>query len=169
MDGVMEISRSRRSSIKGMCPAPILITGGDALRREEAVRVLEEALCPDEALRQWCLVKVDAEESSGDQRCLDLVSTPPVLGERRVVVVKGAGPAFGDEALLAHVAILPGFPRWCWSRRLRPPAQAVQEIQRRGRVLAYEAPAGGGTGCSGWRRWRGDSGFPWTGPRSPPC
>jgi len=90
----MEISRLKAELNQGHVSGTYLITGGDALRREEAVRVLEEALCPDEALRQWCLVKVDAEESSGDQ-VLDLVSTPPILGERRVVVVKGADRAFG--------------------------------------------------------------------------
>jgi len=138
----MEISRLKAELNQGHVSGTYLITGGDALRREEAVRVLEEALCPDEALRQWCLVKVDAEESSGDQ-VLDLVSTPPILGERRVVVVKGADRLSGDEALLGHVSDPPGFSTLVlvaesYDRRRK----LFQEIQRRGRVLAYEAPAG---------------------------
>lgn len=136
----MDIGELERELKKGIVHGAYLITGEDELRREQAVRLLEEALCPG-ALQEWCLVRVDGAESNG-AAVLDLVSTPPLLGDRRVVVVKAADQLADDELLLPHVLDPPGFstlvlvaPSYDRRRKL------YQEIQRRGKLLEFGAPA----------------------------
>jgi len=136
----MEINQLKAELEKGNVCGTYLVTGADALRREQAVRLLEEALCPP-SMQEWCLVRVDATESSGAE-VLDLVSTPPFLGERRLVVVKAADQLAGDEVLLDHVVHPPAFSTLVlvaesFDRRRK----LFEAIQRHGRVLEYGAPS----------------------------
>ena len=91
-------------------------------------------------MHQWCLIKVDAEESAGAD-VLDLVSTPPFLGERRVVVVKAADRLPGDEALIPFVHDPPAFSTLILvSEGFDRRRKLYQAIKKSGLVLEYEAP-----------------------------
>src|SRR5690606_5912467 len=106
-EATMEIKVLEAEIMRGNIHSTYLVVGADAPRRHQAVRLLEEALCPPD-VREWCLVKVDGEEASGAE-VRDLVSTPPFLGERRVVVVKDAEKLADAEALVPYVEDPPGF------------------------------------------------------------
>lgn len=136
----MEIGQLREELKQGVAGGTYLVVGEDALRREEAVRVLEETLCP-EPVREWCLVRLDARETNGAE-VLDLVSTPPFLGERRVVVVRDADQLPEDDALLSHVANPPAFSTLvlvaaAYDRRRK----LYGEIQHHGRLIECQVPS----------------------------
>lgn len=135
----LEIRQLENQLKEGNIYGAYLVSGSDSLRRDQALRLLEESLCPSE-MQQWCLVKVDAEESDGFA-VLDLVSTPPFLGDRRVVVVKAAERLADDEALLPYVQDPPAFSililvAGAFDKRKK----LYQAIKRHGLVLEYEAP-----------------------------
>lgn len=135
----MEIKQLENELKRGKVYGAYLVTGSDVPRREQAVRLLEEALCARE-MQQWGLVKVDAEETDGFA-VFDLVSTPPFLGERRVVVVKSAERLADDEALVPFVQDPPGFSTLILvAGAVDKRKKLYQAIQKHGLVLEYEAP-----------------------------
>ena len=135
----MEIKDLERELKRGKVYGTYLVTGSDTPRRDQAVRLLEETLC-DPEMHQWCLVKVDAEESTGGD-VLDLVSTPPFLGERRVVVVKGAERLPSDEALIPYVQAPPEFSTLILvAESVDRRRKLYQAIKKGGLVLEYETP-----------------------------
>lgn len=138
----MEIKALEAELKRGKLYGTYLVVGSDTPRRSQVIRLLEETLCPS-GMREWCLVKVDGEESSGPE-VMDLVSTPPFLGERRVVIVKEAGRLSDEEALIPYVENPPGFSVLILSaesvdRRRR----LYRVIEQKGLVLMYETPKEG--------------------------
>lgn len=138
----MEIKVLEAEIMRGNIHSTYLVVGADAPRRHQAVRLLEEALCPPD-VREWCLVKVDGEEASGAE-VRDLVSTPPFLGERRVVVVKDAEKLADAEALVPYVEDPPGFSVLILTAESVDRRQRLlRAIEKHGLVLAYDPPKDG--------------------------
>lgn len=123
-------------------PAAVyLISGSDGAMKERALELLQSRLC-DEETAEWCLVKVDGREANGSQ-ILDLVSTPPFLGKRRVVVVRGAEALEEEESLLPFVHEPPDFATLilCYERDERR-KKLFDAVKKRGVLLEFQAPKG---------------------------
>ena len=118
-----------------------VIAGSDAAMKEKALQILQSRLC-DEASAEWCLVKVDGKETDGG-RVLDLASTPPFLGGRRVVVVREAEALEEDERLIPFVEDPPGFSTLvlCYKEPEKTrQSKLFQAARKRGTLLEYDLP-----------------------------
>lgn len=123
-------------------PAAVyLISGSDGAMKERAIELLQSRLCDEEAA-EWCLVKVDGKATHGSH-VLDLVSTPPFLGRRRVVVVREAEGLEDEERLIPFVEAPPDFATLvlCYEREERK-KKLFQAVKKRGKVLEYNVPQG---------------------------
>src|SRR5690606_18078429 len=115
-----------------------VISGNDAAMKERALQILQVRLC-DEASAEWCLVKVDGKEADGG-RVLDLASTPPFLGGRRVVVVREAEALEEEERLIPFVEDPPGFSTLvlCYEEAEKARQRKLfQAAKKRGTLLEY--------------------------------
>ena len=117
-----------------------LLVGSDADQRSRALaEIVDRFVDPD--LADWCVARVDGLESTA-QEVVDLASTPPFIGERRVVIVRQAEALEPAEALVPYVESPAAFSvliliAEAIDRRTR----LFQAIQKHGRVVVCEAPA----------------------------
>ena len=125
-----------------VAPAGVyVIAGSDAAMKEKALQILQARLC-DDASAEWCLVKVDGKEADGG-RVLDLASTPPFLGGRRVVVVREAEALEEDERLIPFVEEPPAFSTLvlCYENVEKARQRKLFQVARkRGTLVEYDVP-----------------------------
>lgn len=136
----MRMDWKRLEETVARTPAPVyVVCGSDAAAKERALRILQSKLC-DEENAEWCLVKVDGRETPASQ-VLDLASTPPFLGRRRVVVVREAGALQDEESLVPFVENPPEFSSLVlYYEGEERGGKLFPAAKKRGTVLEFNVP-----------------------------
>ncbi len=117
-----------------------LLVGGDVAERSKWVAQIQSRYV-DPGFADWCVETVDGLEATGHD-VLELVSTPPFIGERRVVIVRSAQGLADEEALVpyaespAHFSVLVLIADSIDKRK-----KLYQAIRKHGKVVEFEAPA----------------------------
>lgn len=126
----------KRELTHGKARHVYLLFGSDASSREKAVELLIDRFC-DPDVRQWCLATVDGREAQGGE-VLDLVSTPPFMGDRRVVVARAFSELDDGEALMPFIEDPPGFSTLILvDGKVDRRRKVVQSITKHGLALEF--------------------------------
>jgi len=115
------------------------LTGSDRAELAKALERIKSGLI-DPELAEWCVAYVDGAEATGSD-VLELVSTPPFIGDRRVVVVRSAEALDGAEALVPYVESPAPFSALILiASNVDKRTKLYQAVSRYGTVVACEAP-----------------------------
>lgn len=138
----MSLSKLKTDLKAGNVRPAYLISGDDGSMRQKALMILLDALGSEQS-GDWAEERVEAEESSG-QDVLDLLSTPPLLGGRRLVIVYDADVLKDPEALLPHIQDPPDFSTLLLLTTKKASAVKLSKaIKADGGLLEFSIPEGG--------------------------
>lgn len=141
MESDKVLSQLIRRLEKGSAVSTYLILGSDQAGKARAVDEIVARLCEPE-YRAWNTERVDGAECDG-AALFDLVSTAPMLGDRRVVIVTGAEKLRGEEALLPFIAQPPGFSVLILvGDSLDKRSRLYTAVKRHGCVVEFDVPRG---------------------------
>lgn len=136
-----ELSQLIRRLEKGPAVSTYLIVGSDEARKAQAVDAIVSRLS-DPEYRAWNTERVDGAECDG-AALFDLVSTAPMLGDRRLVIVSNAERLTGEEALLPFIAEPPGFSVLILvGNKAEKRSRLYAAVKQHGYIGEFEAPRG---------------------------
>lgn len=137
----MDLKDLQASLASEKAAATYLVVGADDGMKRRAVRLLQNHFCASE-YSEWNIEVVDGAESDG-ATVLDLISTAPMLGDRRVVIVHHVEKLPNPDELLPFVEEPSGFSTLILvGNQIDKRRRFFTSIKKHGRVLECDVPQG---------------------------
>lgn len=136
----MDVKALERALDQERAASVYLLVGSDVTERSHALTRLQSRFV-DPKLAEWCVISVDGTDATGSD-VLDMVSTPPFIGDRRVVIVRSAQALVDEEALAAYVESPADFSVLVLvADAVDKRRKLYQLIKKHGIVMEFETPA----------------------------
>ncbi len=137
----MDLKTLQRNLASAKEAGTFLIVGADDAAKRSVVRRLQEHFC-DPDVGDWNVEHVDGADTDG-MAVLDLVSTAPMLGDRRVVIVQNAEKLANPDELLPFVETPAPFAVLILvAAQIDKRRRFYASIKKHGQVLECDIPQG---------------------------